>query len=178
MAETRRVPGDWWGRSILAGILGGTAYALYKMTALWALGMGFWTALNALAAAFPAFRPTVHGFSWGPTLTGAASVLVVAGLWGVVLGWVTATYFPDTIRSWGGSTLLGLGWGLAAGVIVTLWVGPRLVPELVAMSPGNTFIGCVLGALVAHWALTGLTWSRAPAITFAPVEQERVAPRK
>ncbi len=178
-ARLQDIPGLWWRRSALAGLIGGTAFLFYKAASLAILGIGFWAPLNMMAALFPAFRPPSTAFSPGATLTGLLVLGLISMAGGLFYGWAAATFYPQQIRTWGNSTLIGLAWGFAGGSIATLLLAPWLFPELVQASPVNFFIGCVAYEVVTHWALTAWARKRDFPITFAPeVPVAREAARK
>lgn len=167
-ARLQDIPGRWWGRSALAGLIGGAAFLLYKGVYMAIMGFGFWAPLNMMAALFPAFRPPSTAFSPGSTLTGLVVLALITTIGGLFYGWLAATFYPQPIRSWGNSTLIGLTWGVLFGSIATLLLGPWLFPELVQANPVNFFIGCVAYDLVTHWALTAWARRRDVSVTFAP----------
>lgn len=166
--RSQDIPGRWWERSVLAGLIGGAAFFLYKAVSLAILGIGFWAPLNMMAALFPGFRPPATTYSWGATLTGLVILGVISALGGGFFGWAAATFYPRAIRSWGKATLIGLAWGVVGGSLLTFLVATWLFPELVQASPVNFFIGCMVYELVTHWALSAWARKRDVSVSFAP----------
>lgn len=121
MARLEAIPAAWWGKVAVAGIVGGIGMGLYEMLAMVAMGQGFWAPMNMIGATVPAFRPPAPDFVMGPTLTGMALHMITAAAWGLIFGALVAYFRPELARSYGGQTLLGLGFGvLVYGVVTAL----------------------------------------------------------
>lgn len=166
-----KIPGSWWGKTALAGVVGAVVMGLYEMIAAAAGSTvvgAFWLPLNMIGATFPAFFPPSPGFIAGPTLTGLTIHLLMGAAWGLVYGAVAAAAFPRALHNWAGSTLAGLGLGLSAYVITGLILGPLVNPALTAANPWNYFIGHMIFGFVTAWSLTAMTSRREVEITYVP----------
>ena len=168
--QADRIPGSWWGKTALAGVIGAVAFGLYVMIAA-AMAAGanaFWQPMNLIGATVPAFSPPAVGFEAGPSLTGMAIHLAMGAVWGLIYGAIAAAAFPRALHKMGASTLAGLGLGLTAYVITGLILGPLVNPSLALAEPINYFIGHMVFGFVTAWALTAMTNRREVEITRAP----------
>ena len=171
MAERAdRIPGSWWGKAALAGVIGALVMGLYSMIAasMAAGANAFWQPLNMIGATVPGFSPPVTGFEAGPTLTGLAIHMATGAVWGLIYGAIAAAAFPRALHRFGASTLAGLGLGLTAYVITGLILGPLVNPSMALAEPINYFISHMIFGFVTAWSLTAMTNRREVEITHAP----------
>jgi hypothetical protein len=145
--------GRWWGKSLLAGMIGGMGMGVYEMMATWLMGKGFWTPLNMIGATVPAFQPPAMGFVAGPTLAGLMLHMVTSAMWGLMFGLALAAFGPRLARSWGGQTLLGAIWGVVVYLVMGIGIGPWLDSAMRLANPVQFFIGHLVFGIVAAWSL-------------------------
>lgn len=146
------IMGAWWGKALVAGMVGGAVFGIYEMFAMFALGHGFFAPLNMIGAVFPVFRPPADGFQWAPTLTGLAVHMATSALWGLILALVIGRN-PRVFAGFGFSSMAGLFLGIAAWLVTGLVIGPVVDPAVSQAPPLNFFLGHILFGLATTWTL-------------------------
>lgn len=139
MAAINRIPGSWWLKSAVAGIIGALVMGIYSMMTALAAGGTLWAPLNMIATAVPAFRPMTPDFDFGPTMTGLLIHMATGALWGLALG-ALAAYGPQLIRGFGFALATGIGLGIVAWLVTGLLIGPVVAPAMLMANPLNYFI--------------------------------------
>jgi hypothetical protein len=143
--------GSWWGKAVVAGLIGGVAMAAYLMIAASIMGLGFWTPVYMIAGVFQAYRPPVPGTA-GAAAAGVFLHLLTAAFWGAAFAWL-AGIFPRTVHGWGASTLWGLAYGIVVWVIMGEGIGPSLSPPMDQAPAVNFFISHLIFGMVTAWVL-------------------------
>lgn len=149
--------GSWWGKAMLAGIIGGLAMGMYEMVATLLLGGGFFSPLNMIASTFGTFRPPVEGFNPAATLTGLMLHMITSVFWGVILA-VSVGFFPRLFSGGGASIAAGLAYGAIVWLVMGRGIGVALNPVMSMAPPWNFFLGHLVYGLVTAWVL--YAWAR------------------
>lgn len=157
--------GRWWGKAVVAGMIGGLAMGMYEMVATLLLGGGFWAPLNMIASTFEAFRPPAEGLNPAATLTGLMLHMITSAFWGLVLA-LSVGILPKLFSGSGVSLATGLLYGAIVWLVMGRGIGPALNPVMSMAPPWNFFLGHLVFGLVTAWVL--YAWAKNRELTLKP----------
>jgi len=136
----------WWGKALLAGVLGALMFGAYEMLAAAATRMGLWRPITMIGATFEGLEPASQ-FEPGAVLMGIVLHLTTGAFWGLAYGGI-ALLVPSVLRSVGGAVGSGLVYGIAVWLVMGLFIGPIINPALKNAEPISYFLGHLVYGIV------------------------------
>lgn len=160
----------WWSRDMVVGVIASAAMSLYMMIVMAAMGLGFWTFLNVVAAAVPMLSPPTAGFALLPTLTGLVIQLAIGAFLALMYGVIAWAIAPAIGRHYKPALVTGVLYAALIYVWLGRLIGPAIDPALALLPKGHFLVGyLIFGAVTTLLITRGVRHrERLAAVTFGP----------